>query len=276
MNRYLHILILFFTSLSLFGQNGELEYLKKNYKSFNYKTVIELSNTLLTSKSRFSREDLTQIYTLKAASEYLINEQSDSRKSFIEILKISENYELNTSDYSPKIIEFFSEIKSEFIDLRQFEGTNKNKNNRSLGNSNPSINPIVVRDINSAIGKSIILPGWGHLSLKNDTKGWLLTSAGVAGLGSMLYYIFDTNNKENDYLSSINSTDIRKNYDKYNTSYKIRNTLIISYAALWIYSQIDLLFISTDLGSKNVTPGISKINLKNNNGTTLFSLNIPF
>ncbi|MEK6553091.1 MAG: hypothetical protein AABZ54_06545, partial [Bacteroidota bacterium] len=52
---------------------------------------------------------------------------------------------------------------------------------------------------------------------------------------------------------------IQQKYDDYNKSYKIRNVLIISYAVIWLYSQIDLLFFSNgDQDSK------SKLSQSNN------------
>jgi hypothetical protein len=73
----------------------------------------------------------------------------------------------------------------------------------------------------------------------------------------MLYFIVDANEKEKAYLSETNSVLIQSNYDKYNKSYKIRNTLIATYAAIWLYSQIDLLFFSNSIGSKHLSEGIS-------------------
>ena len=84
------------------------------------------------------------------------------------------------------------------------------------------------------------------------------------------YKLHDANNKENDYLSEINSTQIQIKYDEYNKSYKIRNALIATYAAIWIYSQIDILFFSNQLGSENISAHISdNLQLTNQNKITL-------
>ena len=122
----------------------------------------------------------------------------------------------------------------------------------------------------NALGRSILFPGMGHLYLSNNAKGWILTSLNTAALGSMLYFIFDSRNKELDYLEQTEPALINEKYDKYNTSYKIRNTLIITYAVIWIYSQIDLLFFSDDEISNKIntilltdyfTPGSPRIQL---------------
>jgi hypothetical protein len=78
----------------------------------------------------------------------------------------------------------------------------------------------------------------------NSTKGWLMSTASAALIGGIIYYIFETNSRENDYLFESNKEKIAAAYDNYNSAYKIRNSLIISYALLWIYSQLDILLLS--------------------------------
>jgi hypothetical protein len=132
------------------------------------------------------------------------------------------------------------------------------------------------KEINSAIAKSLIVPGWGHLHLKNNTKGWILTTASTAILGSMIYFILDANKKENNYLAETNATLIQQKYGDYNSSYKIRNLLIASYAAIWLYSQIDILFFSKELGSENISLNNSANYYPRNRNNIVVSFQIPF
>ncbi len=46
-----------------------------------------------------------------------MSEFENSRKSFIEILKIDENFNLDSSQFSPKLITFFSDVKKEFLEI---------------------------------------------------------------------------------------------------------------------------------------------------------------
>ena len=246
--------ILYFlcSALFLYAQsNHDIVKLQKHYESFEYSKVVQESENLLLDKERFNDSLLVQIYTLKSASHYAMGEQSSTRKSIIELLKINSGYELNKFIYSPKLLSFFEAIKSEFSEIintnvEKSDSHNKEeiaKTNQTLATSN--------KIPNSAIAKSLLLPGLGHLHINDNPKGWILTTASVISLSSMLYYIIDANEKEKDYLSDY------ANYDKYNKSYKIRNTLIATYAAIWLYSQIDLLFFSNSLGSEHLSEGIS-------------------
>ena len=58
-------------------------------------------------------------------------------------------------------------------------------------------------------------------------------------------------------MNESNKLLIQQKYDDYNKSYKIRNVLIISYAVVWLYSQIDLLFFSN--GEQNSNGKLSQL-----------------
>jgi len=254
------LLFFFLFSSTLLAQlTSDLDKLQNHYESFEYSLVITKALNLILDKERFSDKTLIKIYTLKAASHYAMGENNNTRKTFYEVLKLNKDYELSSLTYSPKLVELFKDVKKEFSEILK---TNK----ETLIQKN-KVEPdkifeyLTVRDneFNSALAKSLILPGWGHLHLVDNTHALILTSASSVTLVSMIYFIFDTNSKEREYLSSTKPQLIQTRYDEYNKSYKIRNALIAAYAAIWLYSQIDLLFFSEDLGSKNITlqnPGI--------------------
>jgi TM2 domain-containing membrane protein YozV len=98
------------------------------------------------------------------------------------------------------------------------------------------IKPVIIR--------SLIFPGWGQLYNNNKLKGWILTSLGAITISSAVYFIIDSNNKQKKYLNDVNLSTIQNNYNEYNTSYKLKNISIISFIAVWVYSQIDILFFS--------------------------------
>ncbi len=269
-------LIFIFVVLQISAQSlNEIHELQKHYESFEYSTVITKADNLLSDKERFSNESLIQIYTLKAASHFAMNDLSDSRKAFIDLLKIKEDFKLDSSQYSPKLIEFFTSVKTEFLDI-----LNVNNGNETQQTEPDTINQIpkqiIKNNFNATIAKSIILPGWGHLQLKENTKGWILTSISTAALGSMIYFIIDANTKENDYLSETNPDLIQKKYNDYNKSYKIRNTLIATYAVVWLYSQIDILFFSNQLGSNNISVNFPNMYQKPDNNRISIAFKFQF
>ena len=274
--RYILILILICSStLPIFSQAiVDINNLQNLYESFNYQKVISQSEELLLDKERFTKENLIIIYTLKASSQYSISDFENSRKSFIEILKIDENFDLDSSQFSPKLVDFFNDVKKEFLEILDV------KEESDLHKSNLDKNPVLdsnnYNEKNIAIAKSIILPGLGHLHLNDNPKGWILTSASTITLGSMIYFIFDAQNKEKEYLAQTKPDLIKMKYDSYNGSYKIRNFLIGTYIAIWLYSQIDMLFFSDQLESNKVLSNFENFNFQNHRNGLQFSINITF
>ena len=263
------IILLVFVSSAL-CQEATLEDVKKSLSEFNYRQVIDLSDQILTGSDTLSEDLLVKIFSMKAVAYYSLGQTSDARRSFIDILKINDDYKPDPAEISPKIIGFFNDVKQEYLSIIEKQKIEEPANVDSIQISEPVILRVEKNVMTNALGRSILFPGMGHLYLSNNAKGWILTSLNTAALGSMLYFIFDSRNKELDYLEQTEPALINEKYDKYNTSYKIRNTLIITYAVIWIYSQIDLLFFSDDEISNKIntilltdyfTPGSPRIQL---------------
>lgn len=267
---------LLFTNSFLAQAINDLDDLQNHYEAFEYSIVIKKSQNLLAYKERFSDSVLIKIYAIKAAAHYAMGDKADARKSFIELLKIDENFNLSNVKYSPKLVELFNNVKQEFTDILQTKKDKKQQQNLNSGNKIEKKGINYNNPLPVVIVKSLALPGWGHLHLEDNTKGWILTSASVATLGSLVYFIFDSNNKEKSYLSEVNSNLIQEKYNKYNSSYKIRNALIVTYAAIWLYTQIDILFFSNELGSKNISPQFSNNILPSGNNSVTISFQVNF
>ena len=246
---------LFFTLILFtdnFCQEVTINDIKESLETFNYESVVDLSNQLLTSYDSLSEVDLINILTMKAVAHYSLGQESGARMTFLEILKINKDYILNPVEISPKIISFFDQVKFEYESLLVEESEIEEIPSDTLNLSEPVILQVEKNVIINAVSRSMLLPGLGQLYLESNTGGWLLSSISALTLGSMVYYIFDADYKEKNYLKQNDPILIERKYDKYNTSYKIRNALIISYAALWIYSQLDILFFSEDQISNKI------------------------
>ena len=255
---YFFTAVVFLFSSVSFAQQTSLDEIRSSYKSFNYQNVIELSDNLLEANN-LSKEEIIELQTMKAVSHYSLNDEAAARKSFIEILKLDKNYSLDPAFISPKIITSFENTKKDFNQIYE------DKADEVVDGLNTEEKPIKQQMLlpdKSYMLKSIILPGWGHLSRNSDTKGWILTGASAATLGTMIYYILDANDKEKKYLNETNPLLIPQKYDSFNTSYKTRNILIAGYAAIWLFSQLDLLVFDTGMDSAplNISPGLDQQN----------------
>ena len=245
MKKLLLIFIWFISIITLLPQDNKeaIQELTQKFRDFEYQQVVEDAGELLNEKEKFSNPELIEIYRMKGISHYALLDDSEARLSFIEILKIDTSYTLDPSYTSPKIITFFSDVKNEY--LASVEG----KEEQIVITKYDTVYvPVTYRDsisennLKQALIRSVFIPGTGHLYLQSNLKSWLLTFLSAASIGSGIYFIIDANKKEKIYLQEQDANEVAEKYNDYNFSYRMRNLAFISFAALWIYSQLDLLF----------------------------------
>jgi hypothetical protein len=209
------------------------------YKNFEYKKVITLAESLITSDTKLPSPLLMDLFLLKALSHYNRGEEIAAQISFIALLELNHDFELDPVENSPKIIHFFKQVKEEYLkqqeQIQVMEPESVPSDSSIIQVQKKSV---IVR---SALLRSAVLPGWGHRYLKKKTKGVIFNSLAVSTALAAIYYTFYTHNKEDDYLHEINITKIEKRYRVYNNAYKVRNVFISSYLFIWLYTQFDLL-----------------------------------
>lgn len=238
---FIKILLVFSTTL-IFAQDKNIHSLELEFQSFNYQNVISFSEELLQEKSALNNDEIQQIYLLKGISHFSLSDERRARESFIELLKLDEEYEPDPVQVSPKIIRFFDDVKNEY---EQIVAEDSNKQITKTDTIFVKEPVYVESNLKEVLVRSVVLPGWGHLYSGNKFKGVLLTTASVGLIGASVYYAIDARNKEKEYLSETQSKLIQQKYEDYNNSYKLRNIFLFSYLAVWLYSQSDILFFNT-------------------------------
>lgn len=236
------LVILFAFSVTIVAQENTIERIKRLcYEEYEYEKVIQLSNELINSESL---DDSTRIelFFMRGVSLYAIGNENQARTSFENILKIKKTYSPDVRKVSPKIMVIFNEVKTEYIRQNPLQATTPEDiaNIINLASERESL-------IKNSAVKNAIIPGWGHFSQGLTNKGIIISGLSVVNFAVMIYFVFDTNKKQEAYLKETNKLLVESKYSSYNSAYKIRNSLILSYAALWIYSQIDLHLFSKAL-----------------------------
>ncbi len=227
---------------SLHAQDAGMNELRRAYQSFEFPKVVLLADRLLIENEEMPDSVRIEIYLMKAVANYSLDQEDEVRSSFIEILKINDRYEIDPAKISPKIINLFEKVKREYTQI-----TSGKPNDREINADTartifkPLFDPSKIRT--EARIRSVIFPGWGFFHIDQTVKGYIISGIGAALIGSSAYFIVDAINKEKDYQNETDVNLIESKYQAYNDSYKTRNILLLSYAALLIYSQIDLSFI---------------------------------
>jgi len=261
------LIFFFFISSCVIAQTVSYERVKLEFDSFAYEHVIQLSDELI-KDSTLSASLKLDVYLMRAVSFYSLGDEINTRASFTEILKINKDYLPNPAEVSPILIPLFNEVKSEYLKTlivpEQIDST------RAI--EVPKVFDSAL--MKGSVVRNIVLPGWGQLHSGSTIKGIIISAISVSAASSMIYYISDTNQKEKEYLKETNKNLIQEKYDAFNNSYKIRNALIISYAAIWIFSQLDLFFSDDTIFMKEAPLSINKTTSSMNDIN--FGVRIPF
>ena len=235
--------------------NVEIDILRLKFRNFEYDSVITLAAKILQEREALSTSDQIKVLEMKAVSHYSLLEMNASLSCFLEILKLDSSYALDPIKTSPKILSFFSEIKGGFQQEAAPPAEVRADTAKGLIQKiAPTESPL-----RNAMARSLLLPGWGHHYLHESKKAWPLSLAGAITLGAGIYFAFDCREKERDYLNEIEKAKMDAKYQRYNRSYKTRNMLLSSFAAIWLYSQIDILvFQKEKFGqvSASLTPSV--------------------
>ncbi len=216
---------------------AQQEAINQKFRAFDYDAVIELADQALLHAADYPAEILFPIYEMKAVSHFSKMDMTQALSSFVEILKIDPEHELDPVKYSPKIIAFYNEVKANFISPVDISSSSQPREAASPDTV------VVYRADNSfkkLIYPSLLAPGTGQWLNGKRKKGMIVTGASTALLLSSLYFTYDCSQKEKDYLNVVGQNDIDAKYKKYNYSYKTRNALWTAYTLIWAYSQIDL------------------------------------
>ena len=225
-------------------ERGSLQAVQHAYEQFDYAQTTRLARSLLAGRDSLPRPERIAVLTLKGVAEYTLGQEDSAKASFISLLTVDATTTLDANAYSPKIIEFFDQVKHGYRPAGHSEIA---LTNSSL--TTDSTHSDLIRHIGpTTYLKSVVLPGWGQLSLDSpgsSTKGWLFGSAAVVAIASSIYYITETNHRESDYLSQTGRAGIATTYDEYSTAYTKRNISLIAFAAIWTAAQIDLIYFSS-------------------------------
>lgn len=241
--------------------------IKKFFEAFEYGEVIKSSNRILLSGIELSKDNLIQLYRMKGISHYSLTEDQAAKESFTQILKIDSSFTLDSAKTSPKIITYFKDIKDNY--MLQLQSQQVETVIRVDTILVPITGPALQLEnhIRQTLFRSIVFPGLGHLYDGRTTSGWILTSLTALSLGSTIFYIIDSNKRENIYLAEKNPIGLGEKYRRFNESYNYRNISIAALAAVWLYSQLDLFLFSEKLGESEylkINPSISGLNLRLN------------
>lgn len=263
----LFIALFLIITVKISAQQITFNQIKEQYEAFEYEKVIQLSNSLFRTGG-ISDSVKIEVHQMRVVAFYSLGDETSTQNSFREILKINKNYQPDPSKISPRLITIFQTVREDYLKSLKHEVAQQDTSLQSR-------QILASLQLKNSIIKNLFVPGWGQISSGYSEKGYLLSAASSLNLISMVYFIFDTKKKENEYLKEIDKNLIHSKYDSYNKSYKLRNVLITSYVIIWLYSQLDLILFSNG-GELNSEPVNGEVTFYNFRKDIQFNVRIPF
>jgi hypothetical protein len=229
------VLLLFLSIAGSLRAQQTLESLRLKYERFEYDLVIRQAREMLLHREQLDTVAVKDVLYLSAVANYSLQNIDAAMMDFLELLRLDPRYQLNPSITSPKIIQFFDEIKT-----RADRTTAKE---RIIIKHDTVRVTVGQKPWQPAMKRSLLWPGWGQSYVGDKSKSTILRSASLLAFSASLYGIVDCQDKAKQYHNNLDKSTMDEKYHSYNRAYKIRNVALVSYAAIWMYSQIDLLFL---------------------------------
>jgi tetratricopeptide (TPR) repeat protein len=239
------LLLLFFSVLPAAAQplSVEIEKLNSLFQEFRYQEVIRQGVEILDQNPNLPVIEKSEILRLLALSYYARQDMQGTLRNFSEILKLDDNYRLDPRENSPKILAFFEEIRHQFKESGQ--AYTQQKDDSLMVASQVMLTDSLEKAAYRRMALSFVLPGSGQIWRGEKIKGWFQLGGSFALLGATIYFAAETSRLNDEYLRVTDRGEISTAYDKYNQAYQKRNLAFAGFVILWLYTQIDFLFLSS-------------------------------
>jgi tetratricopeptide (TPR) repeat protein len=206
-----------------------LSEIQKAYEQLNYPEAEIKAKAALNEYQRFSPAQLTEIHKVLGIVYFSQNDSLQSRRHFQQALSINEDLKLDPVYVSPKILEFFEQIKGD-----------PRTNNGDDIQRKPELRYVLVQDRRPAAAlRSMLLPGWGQIYKGEKRKGLALSTLWGVGIAGAVAFHLARANAEDNYLAEVDPEKIEGRFNTFNRFHKLRNGFLLFSTGVWLYSYID-------------------------------------
>ncbi len=230
---FLILLIVFFNfpQAALAQTNGTtlLKEIQKAYNELDYTEAEIKARSALESYQDFTSSQLTEVHKILGLVYYSQNRPTESRRQFEVALSLNPELKLDPLFVSPKILEFYDQIKAEWQLSKQQNSDIQNQ-----------VRYVLVNDPRPAAAlRSMILPGWGQVYKGEKRKGLILSGLWGLGIAGSMITHFAGQDAEDKYLAETNPAQIGSRFNRFNKFHKLRNNLLLFSAGVWLFSYVD-------------------------------------
>ncbi|MCA9731868.1 MAG: hypothetical protein H6696_11745 [Deferribacteres bacterium] len=235
LNKFQSLIIVLFFANALVAQtdNYTIFQVRYLYDEAEFEKATAQGQQLLQKDHTLNPEQLLTIHRYMALSYFSLGQMDSARVHFFSVLSIDTKFSLDPIDTSPKIINFFKEVKSQYQDVITKDESTVLAYPKYI--FLPDIRP-------KAAAHSLFVPGWGQIMKKQKRKAYILGgSFFVTALSAGGTYILERK-RHDAYLDETKTSKIPSLYDSYNNTSKTRHVLQYTALSIWAASLLDALF----------------------------------
>ncbi len=230
------LLTLFFLNSGYANQPDEAW---KAYLAGDFEKVWEIVTEAFTDTS-LSNTELAALFLALGCSDAMIGRPASASAAFEHALTLDPTISLTSDDLPPPVWEVFAPLQQRASNL------NRNTIIFPSFSDNLELNPIPdtirvpspVFKSKSSTAKSLLFPGWGHLS-ENKKRGYLFLGIETIALTGFIFAAIRTQEVRNEYLNAREIPLINSKYSDYNKSYQLTWGLGITALTCYLYTQFD-------------------------------------
>ncbi|HGY55942.1 MAG TPA: hypothetical protein ENK44_09585 [Caldithrix abyssi] len=204
---------------------------KNLYDTLRFEDAIAQGRSLLRSGKIHDKADLIVIHQYMAYSFFNLSQPDSARAHFLTLLTLDNRVQLDPIRTSPKIIDFFEQVRRDFKQLKQEEQIVPVKEYVFMEDLRPA-----------AAWRSALLPGWGQYYKNQNSRAYWFGGTFLAGLSITVAAWLQENKYKDLYLQEQNPSKIPDLYDQYNGWSKIRRGAGYATVAVWAVAFADALW----------------------------------
>jgi len=219
---------------SLFSQIQQSLYQQmiQAFRQLNYETAKQIGKQISADFESYTPIELLETHKILGVIAYQDGNMMEANAQFDQALSIDRTTQLDSVYVSPKIIQYFNELKLDYASRRKSREIDQSIHYQYILQPDPRP---------AATLRSMILPGWGQFYKNDKRKGYaIITSTAMATLSTVIFH-FLQKKAHDEYLQETNPASIEKKYDTYNLFYKLRNNTALVAGGIWLYAFFDAL-----------------------------------
>lgn len=204
----------------------------QTFRQLDYETAQKIGIQIAADFKSYTPLELLETHKILGVILYQKGNWQEASAQFEQALSIDRTVRLDSVYVSPKIIQWFDQLKLSYNTRTKAEEIEKSIQYRYLVQPDPRP---------AATLRSLILPGWGQVYKNDRTKGYALVGASATFILTTLTFHFLQQDAHDQYLNATDEKSIQQKYDRYNLLFKLRNNTALLYGGVWLYSFFDAL-----------------------------------